>query len=171
MVLYSSVYSTVLLRISEPSDHASDGLDLISVTNDREPFITEMRSKPSDTRSNGSEVRNTVLHIPLHSTVPQLILTSGWFKGGLDGSSAANSGGSESGFGSKEHSGGGLIVAVYGSNSAKKANRSRWSGVPAVMDGGWDAGRLWLARIVFGTNDIRRVHDGLRDSSGVPYPD
>ncbi|KAI8555590.1 hypothetical protein RHMOL_Rhmol05G0184500 [Rhododendron molle] len=55
-----------MLRTFEPSDHASDGLDLISTTNDRESFIAKMRSEPSD--ANDSKVRSA-----LHCTAPSPI--------------------------------------------------------------------------------------------------
>ncbi|KAI8531539.1 hypothetical protein RHMOL_Rhmol11G0144400 [Rhododendron molle] len=57
---------------SNPSDRASDGSDLISATNDREPFIAEMRSEPSNARSDNLKVRSTVLRTPMHITIPQL---------------------------------------------------------------------------------------------------
>ncbi|KAI8549772.1 hypothetical protein RHMOL_Rhmol06G0051300 [Rhododendron molle] len=59
--------SRAVLRTFEPSDCAFDGSDLISTINDRESFIAEMRSEPSDTRSNDSKATNTVLRIPLHT--------------------------------------------------------------------------------------------------------
>ncbi|KAI8534194.1 hypothetical protein RHMOL_Rhmol10G0069900 [Rhododendron molle] len=37
-----------MLHTSKPSDSASDGSDLISTTNNREPFIVEMRFELSD---------------------------------------------------------------------------------------------------------------------------
>ncbi|XP_058217517.1 EIN3-binding F-box protein 1-like [Rhododendron vialii] len=60
----------IVLRNFEPLDRALDGSDFISAFNDQEPFITELRSEPSDARSDGSEVHNMVLHTPLHSTIP-----------------------------------------------------------------------------------------------------
>ncbi|KAI8534115.1 hypothetical protein RHMOL_Rhmol10G0063300 [Rhododendron molle] len=39
---------SIVRRISELSDRVSDGWDLISATNDRKPFIAEMRSKPEN---------------------------------------------------------------------------------------------------------------------------
>ncbi|KAI8563087.1 hypothetical protein RHMOL_Rhmol03G0086100 [Rhododendron molle] len=50
----------------EPSDRASDCSDLISATNDRESFIVEMRSEPSN------DVCSTVLRTLLHNTIPKL---------------------------------------------------------------------------------------------------
>ncbi|KAI8571773.1 hypothetical protein RHMOL_Rhmol01G0144900 [Rhododendron molle] len=68
MVLCSEVHNTVLCT-SEPSDHASNGSNLILATNNRESFITEMRSDPSDVRSDGSEVRNMVVAASVTSSV------------------------------------------------------------------------------------------------------
>lgn len=76
MVLCSSVPNIVLIRISEQSDRASDGSDLISVMSGSRSLVAEIRSEPSDARSNSSEVRNTVLHSTnpkfYFSTSPQI---------------------------------------------------------------------------------------------------
>ncbi|KAI8560298.1 hypothetical protein RHMOL_Rhmol04G0244500 [Rhododendron molle] len=47
--------------MSEPSDHASNGSNLISATNNQESFIAEIRFEPLNTRSDSSKVRSTVL--------------------------------------------------------------------------------------------------------------
>ncbi|KAI8534017.1 hypothetical protein RHMOL_Rhmol10G0055400 [Rhododendron molle] len=67
MVLGSGVRSTVL-RISEPSDRVSNGSDLISAINGSRLLVAEMRFEPSDAKSDGSEMRSTVLCTSLHST-------------------------------------------------------------------------------------------------------
>ncbi|KAI8535733.1 hypothetical protein RHMOL_Rhmol10G0196500 [Rhododendron molle] len=72
MVLCKGVRSTVL-RTSEPSDHAFDGSNLISAMNGSRSLVAEMRSEPSDARSDGSEVRSTILCTSLHSTNPKSI--------------------------------------------------------------------------------------------------
>ncbi|KAI8560072.1 hypothetical protein RHMOL_Rhmol04G0226700 [Rhododendron molle] len=51
MVLCSDVHSTVL-RTFEPSD---DDSDLISTMNGSRSLVVEMRSKPSDAQSDGSD--------------------------------------------------------------------------------------------------------------------
>ncbi|KAI8522876.1 hypothetical protein RHMOL_Rhmol13G0031200 [Rhododendron molle] len=56
MVLCSGVCS-IMLRISEPSDRASDGLNLISAMNVSRLLVAEMKSKPLDIRSDDSKVR------------------------------------------------------------------------------------------------------------------
>ncbi|KAI8571756.1 hypothetical protein RHMOL_Rhmol01G0143500 [Rhododendron molle] len=63
MVLCSEVHSTVL-HTFELLDAPSDGLNLISATNDQESFIVEMRFKPSDVRFDSSKVCSTVLRTP-----------------------------------------------------------------------------------------------------------
>ncbi|KAI8528384.1 hypothetical protein RHMOL_Rhmol12G0144700 [Rhododendron molle] len=63
-----------MLRTFEPSDHTSDGSDPILATNDREPFIAEMRSEPLDARSDGLEVCSMVLRTPMHNTIPNSII-------------------------------------------------------------------------------------------------
>ncbi|KAI8553526.1 hypothetical protein RHMOL_Rhmol05G0023200 [Rhododendron molle] len=54
MVLCSGVCNTVL-RTFEPLDCASDGLDLILTMIGSQLLIVQMRSKPSDTRFDGSD--------------------------------------------------------------------------------------------------------------------
>ncbi|KAI8566334.1 hypothetical protein RHMOL_Rhmol02G0032800 [Rhododendron molle] len=68
LVLCSKVHT------SEQSDCTSNDSDLISATNDREPFITDMRSESSNAQSDGSDVHSTVLHGLLQSTVPSWTL-------------------------------------------------------------------------------------------------
>ncbi|KAI8563827.1 hypothetical protein RHMOL_Rhmol03G0139500 [Rhododendron molle] len=60
-----------VLHISEPLDRGSDGSDLISAMNGSRLLVAEMRSKPSDPRSNSSEVRSTVLCTSLHNINPK----------------------------------------------------------------------------------------------------
>ncbi|KAI8546225.1 hypothetical protein RHMOL_Rhmol07G0100900 [Rhododendron molle] len=43
---FGLVLCSTVLHIYKPSDCASDDSDLISATNNREPFIAEMRSEP-----------------------------------------------------------------------------------------------------------------------------
>ncbi|KAI8560803.1 hypothetical protein RHMOL_Rhmol04G0284300 [Rhododendron molle] len=51
-----------MLRISEPSDRVSDGLNFISAMNRSQSLVAEMRSEPLDAQSNGSKVHNTAPH-------------------------------------------------------------------------------------------------------------
>ncbi|KAI8530311.1 hypothetical protein RHMOL_Rhmol11G0047000 [Rhododendron molle] len=62
-----------MLHTSKPSDSVSNGSDLISTTNNREPFIAEMRSELSDAQSNDLEVHSTMLLTPLRSTTVRCI--------------------------------------------------------------------------------------------------
>ncbi|KAI8566333.1 hypothetical protein RHMOL_Rhmol02G0032700 [Rhododendron molle] len=68
LVLCSKVHTFEL------SDCTSNNSNLISATNDREPFITDMRSESSNAQSDGSDVHSTVLHGLLQSTVPSWTL-------------------------------------------------------------------------------------------------
>lgn len=59
-----------MLRVSELLNRTFDCSDFISVTNDRESFIIEMRSEPLNARSDDLDMHSTLLRTPLHSSVP-----------------------------------------------------------------------------------------------------
>ncbi|KAI8533885.1 hypothetical protein RHMOL_Rhmol10G0045100 [Rhododendron molle] len=71
------VLRNTMLRIFQPLDCAFDDSVLILTINDREPFITEMRSEPSDA-PDSSEMRSTVLCTLLRNTIPRLTSHSHW---------------------------------------------------------------------------------------------
>ncbi|KAI8549628.1 hypothetical protein RHMOL_Rhmol06G0039600 [Rhododendron molle] len=63
------VHQLVFKMRFDLSERASDGSDLILETNYQEPFIADMRSEPSDSRSDGSDVHSTVLRTPLQYSI------------------------------------------------------------------------------------------------------
>ncbi|KAI8531288.1 hypothetical protein RHMOL_Rhmol11G0124800 [Rhododendron molle] len=62
---------SIVLHTFKLSNCASNGLDLISTMNSSQSLVTEMRSEPSDARSDCSKMRSTVLYISLHSINPK----------------------------------------------------------------------------------------------------